>query len=83
MHSDKPTIAAVRVVHQEMISLQQFLLSGRIIYVSDFVFNQGCAPTCSEWSIALPVAIEAPHIVTAVYIEWTEDVLVFRGQTSK
>jgi len=83
LHSHKATVAAVGVVHEEVIHLAQFLLLEKIIYLVDFVFHQGRPPTDSERSSALSIPIEMPHIVPAGYLEWTEDMLVFWGETSK
>ena len=51
LHSYKSTIAAVAVAHEKVIDLQQFLPSGRIMYLLDLLFYQGRTRTDSDGTV--------------------------------
>ena len=51
LHSYKSTIAAVGVAHDKVIDLQQFLPSGRIMYLLDLLFYQGRTRSDSDSTV--------------------------------
>lgn len=51
LHSYKSTIPAVGVAHDKVIDLQQFLPSGRIMYLLDLLFYQGRTRTDSDGTV--------------------------------
>lgn len=51
LHSYKSTKTAVRVAHDKVIDLQQFLPSGRIMYLLDLLFYQGRTRSDSDGTV--------------------------------
>jgi len=82
LQSDKPAVAAVSVLHQEVIGLQQLLLGG-VAYVVYFLGNQSGAPANSEWASTLTVPIKMSYVLHAMYEKGTQDPLLFGSEAAK